>query len=218
MDIHATLRSTAAIRDFSGAHVDDVTIAAILDDARFAPSGGNRQPWRVAVIRSHETMQLFAELTRPIWDAYVATGAQGRVPFNVVDGEPPADYPSGAPNPLLDSPERTSAVLAIAADLQQVAAVDAGATRLPMAGGASIYPFCWSVLLSARSRGVGGVLTTFMSRAEDAVADVLGLPEHHALCALIYLGVPERTITKLSRGPVSGFATRERFDGGVFGD
>ena len=44
--------------------------------------------------------------------------------------------------------------------------VDGDVGRVPMTGGASIYPFCWNVLLAARSRGLGGVLTTFLSRAE----------------------------------------------------
>jgi len=73
-------------------------------------------------------------------------------------------------------------------------------------------------LLSARSRGVGGVLTTFMSRAEQDVADEMGLPPEHALCALIYLGVPTRLVTRLRREPVSAFASHERFDGPTFGD
>ena len=30
--------------------VDRSTVLSILDDARFAPSGGNRQPWRVAIV------------------------------------------------------------------------------------------------------------------------------------------------------------------------
>ena len=50
MDLREALRSTAAIRAFTDRPVSDETIAAILDDARFAPSGGNRQPWRIAVL------------------------------------------------------------------------------------------------------------------------------------------------------------------------
>ena len=35
-------------------------------------------------------------------------------------------------------------------------------------------------------------MTTFLSRAEPDAAPLLGLPEHHALAATIFLGVPER--------------------------
>ena len=85
--------------------------------------------------------------------------------------------------------------------------------RPPLAGGASVYPFCWSILLSARSRGLGGVMTTFLSRAEPAAARELGLPAHHALAATIFLGVPEHQPTRLRRQPVEAFTTVDRFDG-----
>jgi nitroreductase len=105
-------------------------------------------------------------------------------------------------------------VLAIAADLRKVAIMDGNVEHRPaVVGGASIYPFCWSVLLAARARGLGGVLTTFLSRAEAAAAPVLGLPDDHALVATIFLGVPTHQNTKLKRRPVSSFATFDRFDG-----
>ena len=70
--------------------------------------------------------------------------------------------------------------------------------------------------MGARERGLGGVMTTFLSRVEPEAAPELGLPEHHALAATIFLGVPERQVTKLRREPVERFATRDRFDGPTF--
>ncbi len=51
MELTEALRGTGAARDFTAQAVEDLVVAAILDDARFAPSGGNRQPWRVAVVK-----------------------------------------------------------------------------------------------------------------------------------------------------------------------
>jgi nitroreductase len=105
-------------------------------------------------------------------------------------------------------------VLAIAADLRDIAIMDGNAThRPPVVGGASIYPFCWSILLAARARGLGGVMTTFLSRAESSAAPLLGLPADHALVATIFLGVPLHQNTKLTRRPVESFTTIDRFDG-----
>ena len=59
-------------------------------------------------------------------------------------------------------------------------------------------------------------MTTFLSRVEPDAAPELGLPEHHALAATIFLGVPERQVTKLRREPVEAFATHDRFDGPSF--
>jgi hypothetical protein len=59
-------------------------------------------------------------------------------------------------------------------------------------------------------------MTTFLSRAEAAAAPLLGLPEHHALVATLFLGVPTHQNTKLRRNPVESFAAVDRFDGPAF--
>ncbi|MBK5286974.1 MAG: nitroreductase family protein, partial [Acidimicrobiia bacterium] len=51
MDLHHALTTTGAIREFTDDPVDDATLARVLDVARFAPSGGNRQGWRVIVVK-----------------------------------------------------------------------------------------------------------------------------------------------------------------------
>jgi len=79
--------------------------------------------------------------------------------------------------------------------------------------GASIYPFCWNVLLAARERGLGGVLTTFLSRVEVEAAALLRLPAHHALAATICLGYPVHQPTRLRRKAVEEFASIDSFEG-----
>src|SRR5262245_5657591 len=214
MDVLTTLRTTGATRAFTDERIPHATIHAILDDARFAPSGGNRQPWRVALVEDHVLRRKLAALMQPVWDDYVARSALGVTPFNVVDDVEPRRV-EHAVNPLLDDIERVPVVLAVAADQRRIALMDGAVGRPPITGGASIYPFCWSILLAAHGRGLGGVLTTFLSRAERDAAPVLRLPPHHALVATIVLGVPQRTITKLRRQPVESFASIDTFDGEV---
>ena len=47
--------------------------------------------------------------------------------------------------------------------------------------------------------------------------DALGAPEGHAVAALLALGHPTRTFTKLTRAPVASFTTVDRVDGAPFG-
>jgi nitroreductase len=216
MEIREAIRTTGAVRSFTDQPVDDATIASILDDARFAPSGGNRQPWRVAVVEDRLLRRELALLMQPVWDEYLETAMVGGTPFNVVDYVKPDDITPNKANALLEGIEGVPVVLAIAANLANVAMMDADLDRPPVTGGASIYPFCWNLLLSARAHGLGGVMTTFLSRVEPAAAPALGLPDHHALVATIFLGVPVHQPTKLSRNPVDSFATTNRFDGPVF--
>ena len=216
MDLTSALRSTGSARRFTADPVDDGVLAAILDTARFAPSGGNRQPWRVAVVRDPAVRRQLADAMAPVWDEYVAASVEGQVPFNSVDYRPPASIERGRANPLMDDIESVPVVLAIAADLASVAMVDRDLDRPPVTGGGSVYPFCWSILLAARDHGLGGVMTTFASRVEPDLRDVLGLPATYALAATIFLGVPEHQPTKLTRHPVASFATVDRFDGAAF--
>ncbi len=51
MDLEQALRTTGAVRDFEDRDVPDDVLYGILDAARFAPSGGNRQAWRVIVVK-----------------------------------------------------------------------------------------------------------------------------------------------------------------------
>ncbi|HEX4982396.1 MAG TPA: nitroreductase family protein [Ilumatobacteraceae bacterium] len=216
MDLISALRTTGAARRFTAEPVDRATIGAILDDARFAPSGGNRQPWRVAVVEDQLLRRQLAALMRPVWDEYLAAAATGQTPFNPVAFEPPDTITAGQPNELLDQIEHIPVVLAVAADLERIALMDGQLQRPPITGGASVYPFCWSVLLAARARGFGGVMTTFLSRVEPAAVAFLGLPPGHAVAATIFLGRPEHQPTQLRRAEVATFATVDRFDGGAF--
>lgn len=214
MDLREALRSTAAIRAFIDRPVSDETIAAVLDDARFAPSGGNRQPWRIAVVKDHAVRRSLADAMQPVWNDYMVATAAGHTPFTAVPPAgytPPADRPPHAPNPLLTNIESIPVVLAVAADLSRIAMMDKDLDRPAVAGGASIYPFCWSILLAAREHDLGGVITTFATRVEPITGPILGLPADHALAAVIFLGHPERRPTRLKRSPV--VATVDRFDG-----
>ena len=216
MDLISALRTTGAARRFTAEAVDRATVGAILDDARFAPSGGNRQPWRVAVVEDQLLRRQLAALMRPVWDEYLAAAATGQTPFNPVAFEPPDTITDGQPNELLDQIEHIPVVLAVAADLERIALMDGQLERPPITGGASVYPFCWSVLLAARARGLGGVMTTFLSRVEPAAVAFLGLPPDHAVAATIFLGRPTHQPTQLRRAAVATFATVDRFDGGAF--
>ena len=55
MELFAVMRTTFAAREFTAEPLPDATLARILDSARFAPSGGDRQGWHVIVVRASAT-------------------------------------------------------------------------------------------------------------------------------------------------------------------
>ena len=66
------MRTTFAAREFTDAPVTDEVIANILEQARFAPSGGNRQGWKVLVVREERFPAKLRELIEPQMQRYVA--------------------------------------------------------------------------------------------------------------------------------------------------
>jgi nitroreductase len=104
-------------------------------------------------------------------------------------------------------------LLVLLADLRRLAAIDRDLDRYGLVGGASIYPFAWSLLLAARAEGLGGVLTTVAVRREDDVRALLDVPEEFAVAGVLALGRPVRRRSRLKRLPVSSFATVDSFEG-----
>ncbi|HEY1119734.1 MAG TPA: nitroreductase family protein, partial [Acidimicrobiales bacterium] len=72
MDLYDVMRTTPAVREFTDAPLPDATLHRILENARFAPSGGNRQGTRIVVVREQETRRRLAELNEPAVRRYVA--------------------------------------------------------------------------------------------------------------------------------------------------
>ncbi len=216
MELAEALRTNPSVREFTDEPVSDDVVADLLELARFAPSGGNRQPWHVAVVGDTRLRRELADLCGPVWSAYLAEGTTGVAPFNVIDR--PAEVPElgPQPNPVLDAIEDVPVVLVVAADLASIAMMDKDLDRPALTGGGSVYPFVHSILLAARDRGLGGVMTTFLARAEAEARPLLGLPDSWAIAAMVCLGHPVRRPTKLKRRPVVEFATVDRVDGPPF--
>ena len=216
MELLDALRTNPAVREFTDEPVPDEVVEELLDVARFAPSGGNRQPWRVALVRDRGLRRQLADLCVPVQAEYLAIGMTGVTPFAAVGEQPEVDPPDHVPNPVLDGIEDVPVVLVVAADLSFIAMMDKDLDRPALTGGASVYPFVHSLLLAARDRDLGGVLMTFLARAEDAARPLLGLPDTWAIAAMVVIGHPVRRATKLRRRPVEEFATVDRFDGPAF--
>ncbi len=84
--------------------------------------------------------------------------------------------PARAAPGFAETLDTAPALLLVLADLSALAAVDRDLPRYTFAGGASIYPFVWSLLLAARTEGLGGVMTTMPVRQEDEVRALFGIP------------------------------------------
>ena len=62
MELFDVMRRTFSAREFTGDPLPDEVLRTIFDHARFASSGGNRQGWRVIVVRDPATKRALADL------------------------------------------------------------------------------------------------------------------------------------------------------------
>lgn len=221
MDLYDVMRTTGAVRRFTDDPLPDDVLERILDNARFAPSGGNRQGVRVIALRDLGTRDALSKLCVTGARRYVAQKRNGESPWNPlqpmqISAEELAatEVPAELSTPLLTS----AVVLVVCVDLGVVAAFDQDLDRIGVIAGASVYPFVWNVLLAARNEGFGGVLTTMAVAEEPRVKELLGIPDGYAVAAVLPLGKPQHQVSKLTRNPVADFVTREKFDGRPLGD
>ncbi|MGC1420191.1 MAG: nitroreductase family protein [Acidimicrobiales bacterium] len=225
MELTSALRTTGSIRDFTVQPVEDNLLWSILDDARFAPSGGNRQAWRVVVVRDGRLRRAVRDAYLDAWHDYVAHLLAGVIPFSprasdedrsAALAQRSAAKGRSRPQDFSERLDEAPVMLVICANLEVLAATDRDLGRYQLVGGASIYPFVWSILLAARERDLAGVMTTVATRNEPVLRAILSIPVNYAVASIVILGYPSKRHTKLSRRPVDAFTTLDTFEGPAF--
>ena len=145
MELRAALRTTGAVRDFEADPVPDETLYRILDIARFAPNGGNRQAWRVVVVKDPSIRRAMRDAYLPGWYEYLAQVGAGLTPWAVVtdrglEERSIAQAPEVAaaaragPGGFAEHFDQVPAMLVLLADLTRLATVDRGADPYTMVG------------------------------------------------------------------------------------
>ena len=217
VELYEVMRTTSAVRHFTNDPLPDEILYTILDNARFAPSGGNRQGTRIVIVRDQGTRRSLIELTVPAARRYVAQRQAGENPWNTIyrsrvsDDEIAAtEVPDSFTAPLLEA----AVVLVVCVDLRVVAALDKELDRVGIVGGASVYPLVWNILLAARNEGFGGTMTTMAVAEEPRLRELLGIPDAHAVACVVPLGKPVHQPRKLSRLDVGDLTRLEHWHGG----
>lgn len=221
MELYDVMRTTFAARQFTDEAVDDATLRKILENARFAPSGGNRQGWKVVVVRDPATRTALNDVLRPGMKRYFGQSQAGENPWNTIHPTkltPEEIEAIDIPDVMTEMFTKAPVLLFVFVDLSVVASFDSGLDRVGVISGGSIYPFVWNILLAARHEGLGGTPTTFAGAREAELQKLLGVPSHMAFASMIIMGKPVKQLTKLKRKPVDEFAFLERYEGDPLGD
>ncbi|MGI8926562.1 MAG: nitroreductase family protein [Tepidiformaceae bacterium] len=212
MDLYDVMTTASTTRAFTDELVPDEVLYRVLEKARFAPQGGNRQGQRVIVVRDQGTRTLLRDLYLEPWRAYTAQrqpaemNERQRKTWELVNDRFAARL------------DEIPVHLLVCVDLRALAITDARLDRPSIVGGGSVYPFVQNILLACRNEGLGAALTTLVVSREPELRPLLKLPPDYALAAHVLVGYPDpaHIVQKLRRRPVEAFATRERFDGEAF--
>lgn len=215
MELSEVMRTTFTCRSFTDQPVTDADIEAIVELARFAPSGGNRQPARVVAVRDQTTKAALRRAAEPAMRVYMAQVGAGEAPWNTITPttvDVDERWNAAEPVDFVQFVEDAPVLLVVGADLSVVASFDSVLDRVGVISGASIYPFVWNLLLAARDRGMGGALTTMVAGMEAEAQRLVGFPDHVAVAAVVPIGYPVKQLTKLRRKPVEEILRHERWD------
>lgn len=200
------LTTTRSIRRYLDEPVPDDVLRDIMFAATRAPSGSNRQPFRFLVLtdsdRAREAKQLVARGAQKIWGSKrTADGYDGG--SGTRDDSPKARMARVMQDYVDNFAEVPVMVLAVLVRYREPTPTE----------GASVYPACQNLLLAARARGYGGVITGFHAFVEPELRSLLRIPEQSLLAATITLGKPAGR-----HGPVRRLPMRETVYGDTWGE
>lgn len=206
MELMDVMTTSGTCRFFKTDEVSDDLLARVLDAARWAPTGGNRQGVRFIAVRDVAKRRQLAEWYRETWAPYAAhTRAsleRASAPTGILDR---AQH-------FADHLEDIPVLLVVCAQWDAIYPTDHELGRISVVGGCSIYPAVQNVLLKAREEGLGAALTTLLCRYEPQVKELLSIPDGVITAAHIALGWPSRPLPqKLSRRPISDSAFLDTF-------
>jgi nitroreductase len=192
------IRTTRAIRRLRPDPVPRGLIRKVCEAGTFAPSGGNRQPWKFVAVTDAGTRAWVAERYRKGFAAYIAPA---------VEAARDPSYPEGQ--------RRTQrAAIWLAEHLHEVPVhlFVAGWTRRGQPQLQALMPAVQNILLACRAVGLGASLTTLHTSFGRELDARIGLPEGCPSCALLPIGWPVGRYGRPPRRPIDDCLFFDRYE------
>jgi nitroreductase len=212
MDLYEAMRCAPTSRRFTDEPVSPEALRRALDSARFAPSGGNRQGWRVVVVRAPTRRRAIRDLYLPHWRRYMEETGGARMLAAPADFDATRVRAVQRADGYAQRLDEVPVHLLVFVRIDDLVVTDSELPRESIVGGASVYPFVQNLLLALRAEQLGAALTTLLVPAEAEVKQLLEMPDDVALAA--HIGTGHRADPwpkRLARKPVEEFAFAERF-------
>jgi nitroreductase len=240
-DVFEVMRTCRAMRHYETRDVPDEIIIELLDLAIRAPSGGNAQNWAFIVVRDPAVKRALGEEIRRgtrwktvvdeqriaagVRAGIVSTEEEARAHRNLRSFNDLGEHFADIPVVVCVCMERDQSTGHASGSSKALRSAVAefglwGALRFALAAKkittqarwAAGYPAVQNLLLAARAKGLGAVLTTphFLG-PPGRIEKILGLPRHVGLAAVVPLGYPKGRFGPVRRLPPKAF--RDRYGG-----
>jgi nitroreductase len=214
--LYEALRTTRAVRRLRPDPVPDDVLRRVIEAATYAPSGGNRQPWRIVAVRDAETKRHLRDLYKAPWERY-ARGQRRALEQLPADSRARGERALRAADHLAEHLDAAPVIAVFCFNPELLAITDASLGRPSVVGGGSLYPAVQNLLLACRAEGLGCVLTTLLCMAEAEIGPLLELPAPWATYAFVPMGYPVGSgHGPVSRKPVEEMAFLDRWGAPLF--
>lgn len=201
MELLDAMQTMNACRYYKTDPVSDAVLAKVLNAARWAATGSNKQPVSLIAVRDAAKRQALHDLYQPIWDMAMQKYSSG-------------EFKHGFTPSFLQHVDHFARHIAeipvhvvVCAEWQGLTAIDANLGRTVLTPGSSIYPAVQNLMLAARNEGLGTTLTTLLGFVEPQIKALLDIPEPIATAAVVMLGWPAKPFPqKLKRKSLATMA------------
>ncbi|MFZ5619140.1 MAG: nitroreductase [Pseudomonadota bacterium] len=213
------IRSRISTRAFLDKPVPESDVREILDIAKFAPSGGNLQPWKVHVVMGPARERVIAAVKKSLAENPFANESELKVyPENLWEPYRTRRFAVGEEMYALVGIPREDKMARLA-HLQKnfeffgapVGLFFTLDRRFDKGQWAHLGMFMLAISLVAEERGLATCMQEAWTTRAKTVSDVLGVPETEQLYCGMALGFPDKSapVNKLrsSRAPLDEFVT-----------
>jgi len=211
IDLYEAMSTTRAVRRLRPDPIPDEVLRRVLQAATWVPSGGNRQLWRVIVVKDPDTKRKLRDLYHGPWNEY-AKARSGGLESLPEEARLKAERTYAAGDYLAEHMHEVPAICVFCFEPSGLAITDARLDRASVVGGGSLYPAVQNLLLACRAEGLGCVLTTLLVAFEPEIRKLLELPDPWSTYAFVPIGYPVgRGHGPVSRRPLESVAFLDRF-------
>ena len=189
MDLYEAMSTLRAVRRLKPDPIPDDVLQRIFTAATWAPTGGNRQPWRIVAVRDGSKKLALATLYRPHWAKYIE-GYRAQTAMLSAEQQRKSERTVAAGNYLASHLHEAPVIAVFCFNPASMTITDKDQPRPSVVGGGSVYPAVQNLLLACRAEGLGCVLTTLLCIEDAKVRALLELPDGWHTCAHVPIGYP----------------------------